>query len=291
MSAVKRLVAAAQALATVLAREGVPGMRAHGVYVPYAYPGTLAPLDEDECLDWLEARFEAAAGVFRERLDEAAAHSARFAAWRHADPDDRNRPRFDQQWFSGLDAAMAYAMVRRLAPRRIVEVGSGHSTRFMARAVADGALHTTLHSIDPVPRRAIDALCNRITRASVTAVPLATFDALEAGDLLFLDGSHALVPGSDVEHLFTRVLPRLAPGVVVHVHDVFLPWGYPRAWHRRAYTEQSALACLLAGGERFDVLCPNAWLRRREPQRVAALEAYLAPGALESSLWMQVRAP
>jgi len=284
----KRLTAIAQALATVLAREGMPGVRAHGVYVPYAYPGSLAPLAEDGVLDWLAERMLAEAAAYREMLAGAAAHAATFAAWRHADPDDRHRPRFDQQWFSGLDAAMAYTMLRRLAPRRVIEVGSGHSTRFLARAIADGGQGTLLHSIDPQPRREIDTLCAAVTRASVTAVPVQAFDTLAAGDVLFVDGSHALLPGSDVEYLFTRVLPRLAPGVVVHVHDVFLPFGYPARWARRAYTEQSALACLLAGGSRLRILCPNAWLRRHEPEAVAAVHAWLEPGALESSFWMQV---
>lgn len=283
----KRLAAFGQALATVLAREGVPGVSAHGVFVPYAYPPSLAPLGEDAELAWLAGRLHAGAQAFRDLLADAAAHAATFAAWRHADPADRNRPRFDQQWFSGLDAAMAYTLVRRLAPRRVIEVGSGHSTRFLARAAADAGLDAWLHSIDPQPRREIDALCSEITRASVTAMPPETFDALGENDVLFVDGSHALLPGSDVEFLFTRVMPRLAPGVVVHVHDVFLPCGYPAAWARRAYTEQSALACLLAGGTRWRVLCPNAWLRRHEPEAVAAVGAWLEPGAFESSFWIQ----
>ncbi len=284
----RRLSALWQALSTALARDGVPGTRAYGVHVPYAYPDSLAPLDEDDTLDWLAARMGAGRARYGETVAWAREHARRFAGWRTGDPADPSRPRFDQVWFSGLDAAMAYTLVRRLAPRHVIEVGSGHSTRFLARAVADGGLATRLHSIDPQPRCEVDALCHEITRASVTAVPPALFDRLGRDDVLFVDGSHALLPGSDVEYLFTRVLPRLAPGVVVHVHDVFLPHGYPRAWHRRAYTEQAALAALLAGGDRFQILCPVAWLRRHAPDLLAGVEAWLEPGAIESSFWMRV---
>ncbi len=283
----KRARALWQALSTALARENVPGARAYGVHVPYAYPGSLAPLGQDEELGWLAERIAQGRERYVEVLAESRRHAVQFASWRAADPADPGRPRFDQQWFSGLDAAVAYSMVRRLAPRRIIEVGSGHSTRFLARAVADGALATHLHSVDPQPRRDIDALCHRVTRSSVTGVAPSLFDELGEDDVLFVDGSHALLPGSDVDYLFTRVLPGLAPGVVVHVHDVFLPNGYPRTWHRRAYTEQSVLAALLAGGERWQVLCPNAWLRRHAPGLLEGVEAYLAPGAFESSFWMR----
>jgi hypothetical protein len=213
-----------------------------------------------------------------------------FAQWQQADPLDVSRPRFNQLWFSGLDAAMAYGMIREFRPARIIEVGSGHSTRFMARAIFDGALATHLHSIDPQPRRDIDTLCTKITRDSVTRVPVEAFDILEPNDVLFIDGSHALLPGSDVDYLFTRVLPRLASGVVVHLHDVFLPYGYPAGWQRRAYTEQSMLAALLLGGRRFEILAPNAWLRRNEAVAVEALRADLQLGAFEAGFWLRVGA-
>ena len=277
-----------QAVSMALAREGVPGTRAHGVYVPYAYADTLAPLTENASLGWLAGRMEREQQRYLDTVASASRFADRFAGWTHADAADRNRPRFDQLWFSGIDGAMAYAMVASLSPGRVLEVGSGHSTRFMARAIADEGLDTRLHSIDPVPRRDIDSLCHQVTRASVTALPASLFQALEADDVLFIDGSHAAVPGSDVEYLFTRVLPVLAPGVVVHVHDVFLPYGYPAAWGRRAYTEQSMLAALLSGGGRWQILCPAAWLRRHHGAQVDRLTAHLEPGALESSFWMQV---
>jgi hypothetical protein len=285
----KRLLAFWRALSTVLAREGVPGLPRHGGFVPYFYPDSVLPLGENECLQWLDERMASERAAYVQVLQHVQQYSALFASWKEADANDVSRPRFNQLWFSGLDAAMAYAMVRQLRPARIIEVGSGHSTRFMARAIADGALSTELHSIDPQPRRDIDTLCQETTRESVTKMPVALFDCLGKNDVLFIDGSHALLPGSDVDYLFTRILPRLADGVVVHLHDVFLPYGYPSSWQRRAYTEQSMLAALLLGGRRFQILAPNAWLRRNEAHAVAALNVHLEPGAFEAGFWMRVR--
>ena len=286
----KRLRAFRQALSTVLAREGVPGVRSHGTYVPYLYTQSVVPLAHDECLKWLDERMAAERSSYLETLGKAQRYSQLFAHWKQADPVDVSRPRFNQLWFSGLDAAMAYTMVRELQPARIIEIGSGHSTRFMARAIADAQLATHLHSIDPQPRRDIDTLCSRITRDSVTRLPVEVFDSLVSNDVLFIDGSHALLPGSDVDYLFTRVLPRLAAGVVVHLHDVFLPYGYPASWKRRAYTEQSMVAAVLLGGRRFEILMPNAWLRRNEVAAVDALQAHLQPGAFEAGFWLRVSA-
>ena len=107
-------------------------------------------------------------------------------------------PRWDQDWFPRLDAAAAYAMVRSSRPRRIVEVGSGHSTRFLARAVADGKLETRITAIDPQPRASIEGLAVQFIRLPVQQTDPETFNTLEANDILFVDSSHQLKPGSDV---------------------------------------------------------------------------------------------
>jgi hypothetical protein len=136
--------------------------------------------------------------------------------------DSPPAPRWNQDWFPRLDAAAAYAIVRTTRPRRIVEVGSGHSTRFLARAVADGRLATQITCIDPAPRASIAQLPITHLAAPVQQAPIALFQALAPGDILFIDSSHQVKPGGDVDFLF-RVLPILASGVRVHFHDVFPP--------------------------------------------------------------------
>ena len=128
-------------------------------------------------------------------------------------------PRWGQDWFPGLDAAALYAMVRRHRPRRIVEIGCGHSTRFLARAVADGGIECEVTAIDPDPRAALDGLPVRHLRRPVQEVDPAAFAEMAAGDMLIVDSSHVLMPGSDVDVILNDILPSLAEGVLVHVHD------------------------------------------------------------------------
>jgi hypothetical protein len=195
-------------------------------------------------------------------------------------------PRWDQGWFAPLDAAVAYTLVRTRKPQRIVEVGSGHSTRFFARAVRDGGFATQITAIDPAPRASLDGLPMTIIRATVQIAGLAPFAALAAGDFLSIDSSHVLMPGTDVDLLINRIWPMLPPGVVVHVHDIFLPDDYPRAWTWRGYNEQLAVAPLLHGNE---IVFASRYVSTRMADDyrrsiVATLPA--VPNALPASLWL-----
>jgi predicted O-methyltransferase YrrM len=194
-------------------------------------------------------------------------------------------PRWNQDWFPRLDAAAAYAMVRSTRPRRIVEVGSGHSTRFLARAVADGGLDTRITAIDPQPRASIEALPVDWVRMPVQRV--AAFPALGAGDILFIDSSHQLKPGSDVEFLMKAVLPLLPAGVRVHFHDIFLPDDYPPQWAWRRYNEQAAVASLI-NHDVFQVEFASHATVTLEPEKLQGVlkRLPLLPGAIESSLWL-----
>jgi hypothetical protein len=195
-------------------------------------------------------------------------------------------PRWDQDWFPRLDAAAAYAIVRMSRPGRIVEVGSGHSTRFLARAVRDGSLGTQITAIDPAPRASISGLDVHWLRQPVQASPLGIFEALTPGDMLVIDSSHQLKPGSDLEFLFDRVLPRLASGVRIHFHDIFLPDDYPMEWGWRRYNEQAAVAALLGDGYALEFSSHQASAGRLNGV-LARLP--LVPGAMETSLWLTKR--
>ena len=196
-------------------------------------------------------------------------------------------PRWNQDWFPRLDAAAAYAIVRMTRPRRIVEIGSGHSTRFLARAVADGKLATQIISIDPEPRAPLRGLPIARLRMPVQAVDLDLFAQLEADDILFVDSSHQVKPGSDVEFLLQKVLPRLAKRVRIHFHDLFLPDDYPADWAWRRYNEQAAVAALLADGYEAEFSSHQSAARGSVNGVLARLP--LAPGAKESSLWLARR--
>jgi predicted O-methyltransferase YrrM len=201
-------------------------------------------------------------------------------------PDAPPAPRWNQDWFPRLDAAAAYAIVGMTRPRRIVEVGSGHSTRFLARAVADGELDTQITTIDPAPRASLSGLPIRCLETLVQNADLALFQALAPGDILFIDSSHQLKPRSDVEFLLMRVLPSLRAGVRIHFHDIFLPDDYPAEWAWRRYNEQQAVAALLNRGYALEFSSHQA--RERALEGVLG-RLPLVPGARESSFWIRKR--
>lgn len=152
-------------------------------------------------------------------------------------------------WVLGLDGASFYSFMRHNRPTRYVEVGSGNSTKFVARARRDGGLDTMVTSIDPHPRAEIDLLCDQVVRAPLEQAPATIFEPLAAGDIVFFDGSHRAFMGSDVAVFFLEILPRLASGVLVCVHDILLPWDYPPGWGTRYYSEQYLLAMHLLARE------------------------------------------
>ena len=154
-------------------------------------------------------------------------------------------PFWDNIWFSCLDAAVLVTILLSRRSRRYIEIGSGHSTQFARHAVDWGSLDTLITSIDPQPRASIDTLCHKVIRSRLEDCSLEMFDELEAGDILFFDGSHRIFTNSDTTVLFLEVLPRLKPGVLVHLHDIFLPADYPDAWNRRLYSEQYLLGAML----------------------------------------------
>lgn len=180
----------------------------------------------------------------------------RFAAISVAEPADRTQPFWSNSWFSGLDAASLYTLLVAGRPKLYLEVGSGNSTKFARRAIRDAGLPTSIVSIDPEPRAEIDSLCDRRIAARLEDAPLELFDLLQPGDVLFIDNSHRCLPNSDVTVCFLDVLPRLKRGVIVGLHDIFLPADYPPGWEARAYSEQYLLATALLAGAPWEVLLP-----------------------------------
>lgn len=148
-----------------------------------------------------------------------------------------------------------------------MEVGSGNSTLFVRAALRQARKDTRIVSIDPAPRAEVDAICDEVIRQPVENVDLSIFDRLEPGDTLFIDNSHRSFMNSDVTVCMTEVIPRLKPGVLVGVHDMFLPYDYPESWSQRGYNEQYLLAAmLLAGPQYFDIQLANHWLFRQGAQ-------------------------
>jgi len=201
----------------------------------------------------------------------------------------------DPTWENGmlpaLDAASIYCLLGALRPARYFEVGSGHSTRFARRAIADCGLATRITSVDPAPLTEVDALCDEVIRARLEDVDPARFRELEAGDVMFVDGSHRCLPNSDVTAVFLDILPYLNEGVVVGFHDINLPWDYPADAARRAYSEQYVLAAHLLAARRTTIVLASlfASLDPQLAQVLAPLWRRLGLEAAQthgSSFWM-----
>jgi len=182
--------------------------------------------------------------------------------------DDPIAPAWANPWFSGLDLAALYMFITRNRPSRYLEIGLGWSTKIARRAARDTGTPLHITSIDPQPRAEIDQICDEVLRKPAEDVGPAMTSALEAGDILFVDSSHRAFTNSDCVIFFLEILPDLKPGVLVHIHDIFLPYDYPPEWNERYYSEQYLLAAwLIAGGGRFTVELPNMFVSRDQDLR------------------------
>jgi SAM-dependent methyltransferase/predicted O-methyltransferase YrrM len=224
-------------------------------------------------------RLASATRVYDELLDAIAHEPGAYT-----EPND---------YFMGLDSRVLVATLLELRPRAVIEIGSGFSTRLMA-AVNHHLLESSVHitTIDPFPSDEVRTLVSgtqTLIAEPVQAVGLDRFAQLGRRDVLFIDSSHVLKTGSDVAFLLADVLPRLAAGVVVHFHDVFLPAEYPYEWvvaQRRDWNEQYAVHALLANSDRYEVLFGSRFAMQ---ELRTELEDALGGKALGGqSIWLRV---
>ncbi|HEU4509315.1 MAG TPA: class I SAM-dependent methyltransferase [Pyrinomonadaceae bacterium] len=196
---------------------------------------------------------------------------------------------FDNDYFSGFDAAVYYSLIRHLQPQRIIEVGGGFSTRIASKALEQNK-KGSLTCIEPHPEpRLIEAgLKIELIEKPIEEIRIDFFQCLDANDILFIDSSHTVKFGSDVCYEFLEVLPSLNPGVWIHVHDIFFPHDYPAEWllnRRLALNEQYLLEAFLAFNKSFAPQLANYWLRLEHSDHAARLWPKGNQDA--SSFWMK----
>lgn len=162
-------------------------------------------------------------------------------------------------FYQSVDAEILHTIIRHYRPRTVIEIGSGNSTRVTRKAMKLNGWGSIV-SIDPYPRRDIDNLVNEFIQDRVENVALERFTSLQENDILFIDSSHRLWPENDVKFLFEQVLPILRPGVLIHIHDIFLPMDYPEEFLVHANTEQDFLQAFLAFNNEFRVLVSAGYL-------------------------------
>ena len=240
-------MASSQKIWSVLSRLG---LGRPGFVTPYRYMAS-APWEVPEYAE-VRQLFEDARPAFRAFLADIRAQEDNFAAF----PASQPRPDWLSDFLTPLDGAAIYAAISRYRPARILEIGSGNSTHFMARAVSDHGLNTLITCIDPAPRIDIERLSVTLHRRVLTVEDVSLVDTLKANDILFIDGSHLLQQGFDLDIVMNRMFPRLVSGVIVHVHDIYLPYPYPSEWERARWNEQTALiGWLLIGAFRPELSC------------------------------------
>jgi predicted O-methyltransferase YrrM len=194
-------------------------------------------------------------------------------------------------WFGPIDAEVLYSVVRHFRPQKIIEVGSGFSTRIIRKAIGDGGLSTKVTCIDPCPRASIQAYADEYIASPVEALPPSRIvEQLGENDILFIDSSHKVVPGGDVPFLFLEILPRLRRNVLVHVHDIFFPFEYPEkmivdaGWE---WCEQYLAHAFLAYNQAFDLLWPANYMWTRREREIRAHIPVSSLKAPPSSLWLR----
>ena len=196
--------------------------------------------------------------------------------------------------FGGADALVAYCMIRHFQPRLIIEVGSGFSSLIAAEAIAKNK-NSALICIEPFPqdflRQGFPGLRSLIEKR-VEEIDLEFFSQLSCGDILFIDSSHTVKIRGDVNYLFLELLPRLKPGVIVHVHDIFFPFDYPRDWvmdELRFWSEQYLLQAFLSFNSEFEVLIANHYLAHYYLEDFKQTFPH-SPSWSKGSFWMRRKA-
>jgi len=174
---------------------------------------------------------------------------------------DSTKPTWNNGFLPGLDIIGIYILLTEFKPKKYIEIGSGNSTKVAYKTKTEQNLDTEIISIDPMPRAEIDNLANKVIRKPFENIDFDILDELNENDILFVDNSHRILPNSDSMVFYLEILPRLKKGVIVHIHDIYLPYDYPQFMCDRFYSEQYGLAMyLLANPKKYDTIFPNYFI-------------------------------
>lgn len=208
------------------------------------------------------------------------------------DPDGFH---FGNSAFEPGDAEVWYQVIRHFKPARIYEIGSGFSTRIARRAIERNIAETPTYRCDhvcvePYEMPWLERSGARVIRQRVEALGWEFFSALQENDILFIDSSHIIRPGGDVLFEYLELLPRLKPGTLVHIHDIFTPRDYPREWREDQvlfWNEQYLLEAFLSGHHDWEVVLALNFLQANHHAALAAVAPHLRPRHVPASFYMR----
>lgn len=202
--------------------------------------------------------------AYEHRIENMLKFTSVFHDIRTADKETNdNLPAWNNGFLPGLDIVALYSLFNEFKPTNYIEIGSGNSTKVARKCINDQQLPTKITSIDPYPRANIDHLADTVIRKPLEHINDYSFitNELKPNDILFIDNSHRCLPNSDVTVCFLELLPQLKPGVIVHIHDIYLPYDYPQEMCDRFYSEQYMLAAfLLANPKKYEVIFPGIFV-------------------------------
>jgi predicted O-methyltransferase YrrM len=201
----------------------------------------------------------------------------------------------DNDAFVAGDAEYWYQLLRATKPRRIFEIGSGHSTRMAIRALARNRAEDPEYScrhvcIEPYEMPWLEQAGVEVVRSKVETLDVAFFSELEAGDILFIDSSHIIRPQGDVLFEYLELLPTLRPGVIVHVHDIFSPRNYLESWlveGVKFWNEQYLLEAFLTHNSDWKIIGALNWLHHNHSDALKEVAPHLTPKGEPGSFYLR----
>ena len=203
--------------------------------------------------------------------------------------------------YMAVDAHAYYAIVREFQPDRIIEIGSGMSTQVAVDAMAQNAKEGrigTITSIEPYPSDFLRSVTSiELVESKLQRIDLSLFSTLKANDILFIDSTHVLREGNDVQLEYLEILPRLNDGVIVHIHDISLPKRYPKVYFDTSlyWNEQYLLQAFLAFNHRFEIIWPGNYMMVNYPDQMLSAFPEIVemrkdfPSSEPSAFWMRTR--
>lgn len=208
--------------------------------------------------------------------------------WPHEAPGPGDQFFTDNTGFSYGCAAATHSLLRKHKPRRVIEIGSGSSSRVIAAALRMNAADTGHAAdytiVDPFPAAGLAALpgLTRLLKQRVEVLGVEPFQTLGRDDVLFVDSGHTVRIGSDVNFLVLDVLPLVAPGVIAHFHDIALPYEYAEVYFtnprfRMFWTEAYLLQAFLCHNQAWEILLAMNFLMRDRPAEFRAAWPHYDP--------------
>lgn len=200
---------------------------------------------------------------------------------------------FNNEYYSYTDGIVLYSFLRHFKPGQIIEIGSGFSSALMLDTRDRFALDTQLSFIEPFPKRLHsllrpeDRMRTEIVEDKLQNVPLSFFRKLRKGDILFVDSTHVCKTGSDVNYILFEILPELQSGVMIHVHDIFDSFEYPKAWitQKRSWNEIYLWRAFLMDNPNYEIILFSNFLHSRKPEAFKNMELCYRDGG--SNFWLR----